>query len=310
MGQFQTAEWFRDEFLQLARRLDDAIRQEKKTRHLVIRKVRLETLAARFVVRAVNAGHFDAYPKLRENLRRAWTGKLPGGTGTIMIDQNGRIRTNIAADVAPDDGKPLSIAECTDERLARLWVFPVVHVLQTIQPDRFEGSAGKCNFRTVRTDSAGRPVGKDGEPLKMVRTETVDPRTGVKHITGKLNGEFAFVEDDYDELDATARERFRVEDSASACLTLADLLSVDDAGVTLTADELVVLEALCESHPRRLLLIDLETKTRFTSKTVRGHLDRLIELGLAVRPSGKRQGATATPEGRRFYDSCPDKTGL
>lgn len=227
MNQLRTAEWFHDEFLQLARKLDDAIKQEKKPRHLAIRKYRLEILAARIVVRAVNAGHFDAYPKLRQHLRLAWTGQLSGGKGTITIDPNGKKHIDVEMDVAPDDGKPLSIAECTDERLARLWIFPIVQLLQTIQPDRFEGLAGKFNFKTIRTDDAGRPVGTDGEPLRMVTTEIIDPKTGLKHVSGKLNGEFAYVGDDDDELDAMARERFRVVDSASACLTLADLLPVD-----------------------------------------------------------------------------------
>ena len=67
----------------------------------------------------------------------------------------------------------------------------------------------------------------------------------------------------------------------------------------LDAEAITVLRELLQQRPRLVTTYELEASTRLTRKTIGARLARLIELGFAARPNGKRGGATITAEGMR-----------
>ena len=224
-------QWFRGKFGQLAYELEEARRQEVKPHHLMIRATRASIQAARLVIEGVNAGVFNHCPKLRENLRFAWAGKVKGSGGTVTVDEHGRWHIHLIADVPEDDGAPLPVETASDEQLARLWVFPIIGVVKTLQPSSFKANAGAYDWKTIRKDDQGQILGRDGKPLKYVQETLTDPDTGEPVYTWRLSGEPAYVGDDYDEADLVWHSRARVGDWADTCRVLADLIAESETGV-------------------------------------------------------------------------------
>lgn len=66
--------------------------------------------------------------------------------------------------------------------------------------------------------------------------------------------------------------------------------------VSLADDEYTVLRALRDSHPRRLLVVEVAAATRIGEKSCKRVINDLIDRGLAERPSA-RKGATITAAG-------------
>ena len=224
-------QWFREKFQHLAYELEEARRQEVKPHHLMIRATRASIQAARLVIEGVNAGVFNRCPKLRENLRFAWTGKIKGSGGTVTVDEQGRWHVQLIADVPEVDGAPLPIETASDEQLARLWVFPIFGVVKTLQPSSFKANAGAYDWKTIRKEDQGRNLGTDGKPLKYVRETLTDPDTGELVYTWRLSGEPEYVGDDYDDADSVWHSRARVGDWADTCRALADLIAESETEV-------------------------------------------------------------------------------
>ncbi len=223
--------WFHEKFQQLAYELEEARRQEVKPHHLMIRATRASIQAARLVIGGVNAGVFNRCPRLRENLRFAWTGKIEGSTGTVTVDEQGRCHIQLIADVPEAVGGPLPVETASDEQLARLWVFPIFPVVKTLQPSSFKANAGAYDWKTIRKDVQGSILGRDGKPLKYERETMADPDTGEPVYTWRRSGEPAYVGDDYDDADSVWHSRAGVGDWADTCRALADLIAESETEV-------------------------------------------------------------------------------
>jgi len=70
-----------------------------------------------------------------------------------------------------------------------------------------------------------------------------------------------------------------------------------DRGAILIGDDLRLLEALKEAHPRAVLISDLEIAVTISRRTLPGRLKYLIEKGLAWKPRGPRKGTAISAEG-------------
>ncbi|MCP4591808.1 MAG: hypothetical protein GY842_13815 [bacterium] len=78
------------------------------------------------------------------------------------------------------------------------------------------------------------------------------------------------------------------------------------AGYALEPTQVVILRHLKDTTTRTHSVVDLvehkydlgnNARTKYGEKTVRSVLKRLVQLGLAHRPNGARQGVTTTPQG-------------
>lgn len=216
--------WFRQEFDRIGSEIDEARSQELRPKHLLVRAHRSSIRAARLVISGVNVGLFDDCPHLRAELWNFWSGKINGEQGSIRFDDNGRWHVNVVAKTAKDNGAPLPVGSADDERLARLWVLPIMPFVKHLRPIFFNAQAGAYDWKTIERDSAGRFLGKDGKPLRLIRSRLIDPETGDRYLNWHLQVEPAYVGDNYDDTDWAAHGRRQVGDWADACRALADLL--------------------------------------------------------------------------------------
>ena len=103
------------------------------------------------------------------------------------------------------------------DQLILAWKLFVVPWLVSVRPGAFKPSAGQYDWPGVKHDAGGRPVGRNGAPVKWIRR--VDKATG--HPSFKIDQPFALVTDDLAEID---RLRAQAGDWADACTLLHHLL--------------------------------------------------------------------------------------
>lgn len=130
------------------------------------------------------------------------------------------------------------------DRFRWLWRAAVGLWLVKQNPHEFRNGAAGFDWAEIATDNDGRPVGKDGEPLTERRylngvplsddscdkPPTLQPGDVYEQ---RLEGEFVFREDSYDEADWLKRQRDRAEVYEDACRLLAKLIDTSHA----SADE-------------------------------------------------------------------------
>lgn len=93
-----------------------------------------------------------------------------------------------------------------------------------------------------------------------------------------------------------------IRDPAAASPAKDDGADGHETNIALDDEETIILNWLAK-HPKKLYgLYTLGNKTGISRKTVGKKLNRLIGLGLAVRPNGSNKGATITREGISFLN--------
>ena len=217
-----------EQFRHIADELDAARRQETKLQHLRIRADRAVVQAARLVIDCVNRGVLDS-PTLKETIALFVSGRIelkgtrekPVGTMRITPDGKWHIRLEVPASAGRSKVDALTV---TDEEAHRIWVMALQYLSAT-KPLAFKADAGAFDWKTYKTDTRGRPLGRDGKLLRYVNTESIEEKTGRRKSRYQLAGEPVTTTDDYDSADWLAHLRNQVGDWADACGLLAGLVA-------------------------------------------------------------------------------------
>lgn len=105
-----------------------------------------------------------------------------------------------------------------DEKSSMIWANTIGAWLRRSYPGRVKLDVGRYDWREYKQNSKGEPVGRDGKPLKYIRTEHPDGR-----IEDKRSGELVRTTADYDERAALDHQFIRATDYTEACGLLAEL---------------------------------------------------------------------------------------
>lgn len=203
------------------RKLSDDIAREidrsDEPHHLAVLVYQIHGQAGRLLYEAIKAG---AFPLKRSKENGGWwdakAGRIPG---------------------LPFPGKPVKAPE-SDIEYAIFWVFAIGSWLVKAFPSRFPPEAAGWDWKHIATDPEGRPIGKDGKPLKWrwcdKRTGEVLPENTTwddikanghpEHYEGSLDGETVDVTDFYSDKDFSFHNRTQLRIHAEACLLLAELI--------------------------------------------------------------------------------------
>ncbi len=185
-----------------------------KSSHLVENLLSLQVQAGRLLYEAIRN---NAFPKECIDVNGQWwdceSNRLPGGPFT----ESNQTPTN--------------------NTYALIWLFTISSWLTKAFPSRFRNKAASWDWKHVATDTEGRPVGKDGQPLRRrwYKNKKLLPENFVydsdHHTAGdkyecKFEGELMHVHEGYDESDALEHARVRTEVYANACTVLAELIEL------------------------------------------------------------------------------------
>lgn len=216
----------------MANELNNARWHCQKTHHVMVHAARAATRAGRLALECVNARYVPNWASLRANIHytlAASSGRLKGSKGEIKVATDGRWHVRLDADPIDTD-KPIPVHELDENAFWGLLMFPIIGWLRSRYPHAFKAGAGAFDWKAIRCDNKGRPVGKDGKALGWTVTEHVDPASGKKTISKQRDGEFVLVTDGYDELDWLEHSRARVGDWADACRLLSQLVTMKRNG--------------------------------------------------------------------------------
>lgn len=207
------------EFNRLADRFEDYAKRAAKPVHLSVNLRQSQVRAGHLLQVAAEARAFDGDPWWRG-------GKSPAHPY--------------------DDGKGSANRYESDEEFHYLlWSYAVGSWLVMRFPERFRHNAAEWDWSPLAYDSKGRPLGKDGKPLRVKRYKNgkllratsskkkevspADRRPPRKLAPGKyswrLDGKIAREVDFYDEADCMEHLRVRAEVYADACRLLTDLIT-------------------------------------------------------------------------------------
>lgn len=113
----------------------------------------------------------------------------------------------------------------TDEHALKLWAMFIAPNIRHTFPDRLKGGSGKSDFPPVVRNKAGKLIGKDGKPLRYVKTKYTGPNGEVVYGE-QLSGELVLKTDLMDEPDRLDRAEHIAADWADLIGLLIEL--VDD----------------------------------------------------------------------------------
>lgn len=213
------------QFASLGNQFDEYARQGEKPRHIAVNLEASAPKAGRLLVAAIDAG---AFPESRKSQNGGWwdrtAGRIPGGPLAVS--------NQISSDDDPDYLANVA-KNFTSDQFFWCWFFAIGSWLVLSFPSRFRERAAAWDRKQAATDETGRPIGRDGETLRLRWSKDgkplpdgFQPKTGreLAGCSGRLDGEIASSSDFYDESDWLAHQRVRCEVYADACRLLSDLL--------------------------------------------------------------------------------------
>ncbi len=217
------AEWFANEYVRIAAELETAVSQDVKPVHLALRAERSAVRASRLVMECVNCGVLSD-PGLRNTIALWLPGRIeahgtPGKPiGTMRKGPDGKLLIELQIPESAVQTK-FDAVKVTDAEALRVWPFILQYLFAT---DRlaFKSNAGTFDWTHYKTDSEGRPVGRDGKRLRLVPVTSNGTKGDDSPKRYELNGEPVPTTADYDESDWLAHVRNQVGDWADTCRSL------------------------------------------------------------------------------------------
>ena len=135
----------------------------------------------------------------------------------------------IDAGFLPDDSGPVlawnlyNPKPSTDREVSFFWTADVAPwARRNAKPGHIGMGAGKFDFPHYKRNKSGKLIDAKGKPLKLVKWSDLENPDPQKRgwSGGRLEGEPAAIEDDYDDVDQLRHIRYRIDDLVHDCKTL------------------------------------------------------------------------------------------
>ncbi|MHC4947207.1 MAG: hypothetical protein ACYTG1_02950 [Planctomycetota bacterium] len=237
----------------VAKRYEADASRDVKPEHLGRNIHDRDVQAASLFMEAIDAG---AFPEARAAVNHGWwdrrQGRLPGGPVTVYGTLDETLLTSARIDLpngtsvhfesdmdeavrqeALDRYRVDAAADLRPDQLHWCWIFTVGWLVQT-RPSEFRHDAARWDWSHVLRGASGRPVGKDGKPLRqrwykdgVPLPDDFRPRPGMEpgKYSIRLVSAPAHETDRHDHADSLAVLRRRAEVHGDACRLLAEMIA-------------------------------------------------------------------------------------
>jgi hypothetical protein len=222
---------------------------------------------------------------------------LIGRFGVAWIDAFGDIKGHTSLSVLPDAEQ----IELASQRVLLAWLY--------LDPDHIK-IARITSFQELQI----APY-KDGMPPLWVADEKDIPDSGrrlIRHSDGSIGQDaYIWIPKLKEAYELLTRSPPKKEPVGNALVKPGDAAEEEEQPPALIETQRVTLVALATIDPSRLASIEdvcdaMPGADRISVRTARVAITKLIELDLAERPNGDKQGARLTIKGRRLATKLAD----